>query len=509
MFGETCRGIGVGIVVAFAVCAGPGGAAYGADDVSREALIAEVAGAVEVDSRGVARDDLLLALRGLRDPGLRPVFEAMADSRGSPALRVQGLLGLAEVSDPPRLDMERVKGIADASEQLLVLGQAMRLGAARVEDLEAVLTWSPLAPEVEALALGRLMKEGASVEADRLRRLAGSGALPTRLMAALLLMEMGQGLESQEPFSEVFALPQDQKRSVLGLVLQHIRREEMKEVGPFVARAVEASRDDELLRAEAVHTLLSISPDDAAALWLEMYGETESLATKFLLGLAALEAVKDAPPTLFGRMAADEASEDLRLMGEAGKAIATGADATEALRRMVMRGYEPGAAWVMEVSKTLPSAQASAAQLALVEAAVKFGRERRALQAAAVSAVALLAEGDPAALGAALDEACARKDDEAARLLLAGALRAERADAGAFGAGRTWPSSQSAALAALARARFSPSVDGETMEALMGLAEGRLALGGLFRVQAAWLALKHGGAAGAAAEQVAQMVRTG
>src|SRR5687768_13024350 len=138
--------------------AGPGALAAPAPDL----LVAQIRAAL-IESTDQRLDVLLRALRRVRDPGLRPLFAQLAASN-RPILRVHGILGMAELESPGRIDMLLVKRLPDPREQLVVLGEALRAGMLPPEQLGDVARWPGLDPTLVVLVLGRLERAGVAVE---------------------------------------------------------------------------------------------------------------------------------------------------------------------------------------------------------------------------------------------------------------------------------------------------------------------------------------------------------
>src|SRR5262245_53161231 len=90
--------------------------ALASDEATIEALIDHVRQAL-LDPSDQRLDVLLRSLRRVRDPSLRPLFVQIAASE-RPILRVHGVLGLAELESPQRIDMLLVKRLADPRQQL-------------------------------------------------------------------------------------------------------------------------------------------------------------------------------------------------------------------------------------------------------------------------------------------------------------------------------------------------------------------------------------------------------
>lgn len=458
---------------------------------AQERMLDEIRVAVTPTARGGAREDLLASLRILRDPSLRPLFAALAESQ-NPALRANGVLGAAEIDPDKGLDMFLLSRIKDPAEQAQLLAQALRLNLAGVSQAHEALAWKDLTPELELVALARLVKAGEAVPQDRLRELAQNDRTPVAVMASLLLLHAAGGDATGPAFDRLFDLPENARRPILGLLLQFVRRESPEGAAPFVERVLAAAGADRTLAIESVETLLALAPKRGAADWLRMYGSADGLSTKLLLGMSALVQCDTAPGEVFDAMVHDPSSPLLRAMGEAGRAVASGEGAEAALVALARLGHATSCAWIVDRALKMPDGPAVAVCEAVVRAAADGGAARPDLRIVALPAASVLAERDPAAFNAAIKRACDAGDDGMCQSLLAGALRSS-AKADPLGpAPHRWPGRQCAALATMVRARFADPLTPEQLTALEEVATGN-ALPSVFRVQASWLALRRSG----------------
>src|SRR5690606_27516890 len=129
-------------------------------------------------------------MAGLVSPGRGPGGEPTLAS----ALRRHGILGLAELSEPSRVDLLLVKTVSDREERAALLGEAVDLDLITVDDLREVSRWPDLRPLVRARTLGQLVGAGQRVESFRLRELLGEDSIAS-VYASLLLIELGGATE--------------------------------------------------------------------------------------------------------------------------------------------------------------------------------------------------------------------------------------------------------------------------------------------------------------------------
>lgn len=474
----------------------------------------------------------IIALRRLHEPSLRPFFSQMAGliSTGSgeegpdepnlaSPLRRHGILGLAELSEPARIDLLLVKTIADRDERAALLREAIDLKLITMDDLREVSRWPDLRPLVRARTLGQLVCDGERVEAFRLRELLGEDSIAS-VYASLLLLEVGGGREGvaglhvgdRAPLERLVAR-QVHAEPEIEVLVSDIRRFDLQSGRPILEKLATEAGTPAVLRFEAIRTLLSIAPEDpeVCAAWRAALEHSPDAAARARLALAALEVARErrfggagSPRTFGGEVFSTlrgSGDELLIAMAEAGGTVAAhprGAALDLApLLALVRQGHEPSAAWVLEVAQDLPAEDATVLELEVLQTGRRSMREGYFV-GAVVEAAALLAATEPARLEAMLREAAGSAGPLFTRAALSGALRtmaparAESA-AGESGAGWSapvaWPDETCTAMATLLRVRQDGGRSPEEYGPLASIAMGRGDLNEGLRVQAAWLAL--------------------
>lgn len=476
--------------------------AAGAPPAESERLVALLRDAVEVrpdrrrpgtdpSTTGLVQDDQLNALRLLHDPGLRPLFQSLAES-AHPQLRIHGVLGCAEIDPAHHVDTFLLRRIKSPIEQAYLFGQAARQDLVGVEQCREILAWSELAPELEVQARSRLLALGEPADVERLAALSQNGSAPIAAMAGLLLMHAGKADLAQPSIDRFFASPVAAVRGVLPTILQYVRREKLTGGAPFVERAMESTADDPRSHMECALTLLTIAPTRGVDIWSEGFAQATDQAERIFWALAALDASDTAPPELYDPLLAPGAGELLNAMGRAGRAVASHTDAADALAALVRQNHGPSIVWAAHAVETLPAEQRPRADRALISVALESPRSNLGLRAALAPAAARLAESEPRALADLIRESAERADDALCQSLLAGALRSNSSAPPLPDSTTRWPSAPCRSLATLVRARFTLELTPEEQESLRLVALGS-DLSRLFRVQAAWLALKHSG----------------
>jgi len=506
------------------------------DAPAPDALIAQIRAAL-VESSDGRLDVLLRSLRRVGDPSLRPLFAQLAAS-GRAILRVHGVLGLAELESPPRVDMLLVKRLPDPREQLVVLGEALRAGMLPAEQLEDVARWSGLDPTLVVLVLGRLERAGMAVDPAALDVFMvppdpapDEGVDPMPALLATLermqqaLVRPGVPAPQTGVLDELLASPPSAQRERIAVILlEYIRRERLTAAASVASRLLAEAGESGSVAFESLSALLAVAPRDEAT-WesfRSMY-DAGDLAHRIRLGLAVLDQTLESPlpppgiagppapalpPAYAALLAADEHPLLAKMGAAAAAALAGCSETVEPVADLVAETHAPTVAWAMRLARHCGGASGSAIALAVLRAAEAAGAASRpgdgAMADAAVAAAALLADTDPAALATELTHASERGDAAMQRMILLGALRSTnpaaavivRAPGAENGAPVHLSDPTAAAMATLLEARHRPELTEADYAVLAGIAGAMVPsapaepLGEPLRLQAAWLALR-------------------
>lgn len=277
---------------------------------------------------------LLRALRQMRDPTLEPLYSELIQRR-HPGLKIHGILGLAELKNPPRLDLALVADIDSSGTQAQLVSAAIDNNLLTAEDAEKLAEWPGLSPAVKVLVAGKLVAEGKSVPPGLLDEAMGAEKLAMRAMAALLKAHVGDA-EARAALDAVHEAEGAERDMVRKLVLQMAMRHELASVGPWAAAILREGAEDEQLVFAALRAALMFQTDGAAALWRERFEAAGGLPMRLRLAVLAADVAEHVKPDLFIPLIRRE-QPLLATLGRAGETIAEGpaaAEPTIALIRM-------------------------------------------------------------------------------------------------------------------------------------------------------------------------------
>lgn len=511
---KHATGLIIGVIVCGAAAAGAlwpspaaGGAgrerAEGRADPIDDALVDLLRDAL-VKRQDAGQIRLMQALRQLRDPALRPLFAQMAAGE-RPLLRIHGILGLAELETPARVDLLLVKKITEPRGQLLVLGEAMRSGLLETAQLQDVIRWPGLDDTQVVLILGKLRRSGAAIDAAELKRYAEGKNQAAAAFAAMELLQAGgeapAGGAESPALDRVLSLnPADREDSeALSQVLTHIREERLTRLAPLARKLWERLEGDSAGRGEAARTLLTLRPADEETLkdWGQTYRAAD-LAGRIRLGIWALEVAlagpKECSAEVFAPMLADQ-TELVRTIGAMGGAVIHDTSVTPAAMALIAQRHRASAEWALQLAERRPPEEAGLIRLRVVEVCGSALKDQPDLFEPVARGACALAREVPDAWRDQVRSALNAGDEAQAMALLAGAFQVQNTGIGAMvegllGADREASMPRASGLICLLRAKHAPQLGAGEFNRLAAIAMGTGTLPEAYRVQAAWLALK-------------------
>ena len=483
-------------------------AVEGPDPATREAVA--LLRRCMTPSRDGSHAVLIESLRHLRDPAARPLFERMAGA-GDPQLRAAGLLGLADLADPPALDLSAAAEIEDAAGLSRLLTLALDQDLLPEGHLRRVIAWPGLDPGVKLLAAAELVKgheAGAEVVASLVESLRDEAAPRRALAAALLIQAAPEGDASRRRAEAVLASLLDpataDREGLILLILQTAARHGMTRMGAFAVAVAEDESLVEPLRDAGVAAGLRLGQPRASQLWGQRYAAASGEAARVRWALVLLQMSPWVSPEAFAPLAASE-TEMLKRIGTTGAAIAGGGDgAAEAVIDLLKLGHPQLLAWAVNFGVAdAPPRLGQAALLATIVVAQRAVQaeadpdarvDREAMLAGIADAVVGLFEVDAAAAARLLRPILIHENTQppVRRAILLGLVRCRSPLAVDAAAGHAEPLDRSAAsYLALLRGKHLAEVDAATLGELAQLT--RSASPDVLRLQAGWAYLVHTG----------------
>lgn len=447
------------------------------------------------------RDDshlgMLLALRQLRDPALRPMFEQLVSSRDW-RLQAHAALGLAELDPQQRIDpaiLARLGPLAQES----VIATALDLDFIKPDQIGKLLAFQNLHPIARLLLSASLIgEESLKVDVGSVEELAASEDHLISGLASAMLAQLDRPQAFAAFEKRLAGLPGRERQTVSMWLLDAVRRYRLDAVRDWIHFIIENPESPDALHAKAVFTQASLGGAAGIETW-EEYARRDSGYNHRVRSLLMLLASRAPAPIETLESLRSPPGEPLvdRLI-DAAIAISEQRDAAESIIELLRLNHAKTNDWIMEYCGDLPKAQAARVYRFMIERvdSLDSGSAQRQPETLALAARAAsdLFSIDPEAVEASLRSA---KDDSMLQeVILLGLLETHspRASVAAavlprLGAGRA----DSLALL-LASRQLAPRNDVDKLR-LRTIAAGGARISDPLRAQAAWLYLKHTGQA--------------
>lgn len=484
-------------------------AATGTEGTSDYDRVDTYATALRVLKDGVLSDNegrqhaAMMALRQLRDPSAAPLMTRLLDSDRW-ALRVDSVLGLAELSTDGRVDLAKVERLPGERDRDAAISAILALRIANAEQVKSMLEWSDLPASSRVLLAGELRRLGQSPDAATITRLAGSKTPEVAGFASCIELDLaleGADATAAKARDLIAALPVATRSSAVAQVAEASAANALKGAGPFIASLIALPELSDEARMRALGSLLTLSPQDAYPELAKLVAADRSNASLLRYAAILLASGARAPAAEWNRFrTGDEALEGI---ADAGTKLADdgidGRDVREAAayrtlvgleRRVVLRAALDGA------RRVGPSAR-RAFGLACLDLVLKPGPTPPQLSETLLAALFDVAELAPDQLRpplAAADLDIATSDAILMSLLNAGTPAAADVARSARGRASRLGEGQIAVLAARNSDKLSPA----ELDELLRVAGGAVNVSYAVRVQAAWLWLRHSGRTGEA-----------
>jgi hypothetical protein len=463
----------------------------GADETVDAAVwLIEQATLVHRDGR---HNVLLRSLRQLEDPRLEPLFSELTQRR-HPGLRIHGILGLAEIKDPPKLDMALVADIKDTAVQAQLLSAAIDSDLLTTADAEQLANWPGLDPAIRVLVAGKLVADGKKVDTSLLNEALASDNEALRAMATLLKLQIDQG-DPIAMLKEVDVSESLGRDRVRALLLQTAMKYEFKVIGPWAMKMLNEEGLERAVAYQALRAALMFDVPEAVNAWMFRYDKAaDNIAERLRLSMLALDIAKHVHPRIFQAMIDDDI-EEIQQIGRVGMAIRDGKPIGEPIGKLVKLNNLLASRWALQYAVKLGEDEPAKVRpifVALIEAAGDDEPRFRAQRLEhTVIATQKLFENDKE--GAGLLRGMLKDSSVlVSEAMLMGLVRVTEGNPlPAVAAIDEDKSRTAAAMALVIKAKHSDKLTEDDVKQLSLIVRGGAGLLDPLRIQAAWAYLKH------------------
>ncbi|MCC6682405.1 MAG: hypothetical protein IT445_16015 [Phycisphaeraceae bacterium] len=443
--------------------------------------------------RDGGHEALLESLRHMRDPQMRPLYEALANA-AQPSLQLHGLLGLIETDESHQVDLEAIGQMSLAPLQAELIARALDEKLMSTEVADQLLTWPGMEPAVKLIVATRLLAQGQFNDPEIPAAAMQGGSLGRRALAALLLAQL-QDPRGTEALSALNASTEPQRDTVRAEMLQTAMRHKFNQVAAWAYSIATEPQVNGELEMLALNTGLRFGHVPSMQRWTKQYEAlADNLPRRRRMGLLALTVAPYVKADLFDVMIADSDSM-LAATGRAGRAIASESpEAGDRIAELIELQHPLLNKWVLRYAEHEASPQS--AQFVLLGLIVAFEKgevsDRLSRLDDAAQAAKLLMDMDPQSSAKLLRPILASdgSDDVLKQAVLLGLIRCQLPSVSDVIDGLTFNQSDTRTLALLLRARDGQKLDGRDLEDFKLIVQGGSRLQDSLRIQAAWAYLK-------------------
>jgi len=459
-------------------------------------------------------DQLLLGLRKLDDPTLKPFFQGLTGSP-SAAHRIHARLGLAAISPKKRIDLAELAEITNRTELVAYLSTALDDNLLDKEQIQAMLSWEDLDDAIRIAMAVAMVGQGQQVDPAPYRRHLDRG-LPEDATNAQIAEYAFAGLlfaEQKDPAGKA-ALKRivdlgDRSQFAIVKLLQYVERYDLYGTAEMMTMLAGDSKQPWEVQSRALRAALRMNAAGASNIWRSRFKAAEDYPTLLRLSLIAMDGAKSLTDVDISLME-NNSERVVKLMGVVARAIRENhADLAGMCRPLIETGQAMPAMWLMSYCDTVKPPQ-SPELLELVIRNCNNGDryQQNSIRIAAMDSVQRLCERFPQRatemLPAFLKEPASSGDADLMRwaIVLRGANAARGVDlsrmAAAIGQvdkGDTSITTLQLILSAKHNAPLTP----RQWQRISDLVQGAGDLEPAFRIQLAWMYLKHLGKADQAA----------
>lgn len=472
----------------------PGRAPIAGDEYDQAIMLM---GRVATASSSGEHHSLIRGLRQLKDPALAPLFAALTQSENR-TIRINGLLGLAEVSEPARLDMSRVSRIDSIRDRAEVIYEAMQLDLAGADEMRQLLEWPDVDESTKVSAMSVLVHLGHAIPVERTRRfMEQSDAVGVRTWAALLLNQLGEtSMSPKEIMAMLDELPTSIRHRTITTILNALYQFPFAGAGPWCEELLSAEQKWPGADFQIIATLLKLDVEAGLVAWLKAYQEANGLSDHLRLALARLDAAPTKGTPQDWQAAVDSETELVSALGRMGQALTGRGSIADAAVRLIALHHVPSTQWLFQFASDEDTTADVAIPIleAMINDTLEDGSALNGRLEVAWRAADLLLGLDSDRVLRIRERATQGQRRLTEEAILLGALGTNNPKSMTLVEGvEEWPSTRAGSLALLIEARYADQLDADDLARLSLVFRGAGSVSPGFQIQAAWLYIKHTG----------------
>ena len=240
-------------------------------------------------SRDGSNHKILLALRQLRDPDMTPLFVKLLDSK-EPLLRIDALLALNELADRNPVELTPILARFNQRERLIAISALIELDMLELDQARILLELEEISDVERLMLVGHIISMKKDTEqASVIRPLAQDKDAATRLIAAILLAEIGER-EHLETELLAFQNLETQTKVLVGTaVIDFSDWHPTREGLPILLHATSDTDFVRSLRLAAADAALACECPEGLEVWRTACESSQAAGDRSRLATAAFE----------------------------------------------------------------------------------------------------------------------------------------------------------------------------------------------------------------------------
>ena len=314
-----------------------------------DAAVLSLRQAVTYQDSGV-QHTLLVSLRALKDPAMKPIFEALLKAP-QPPMRIDGFLGLAEIAGERGADPALLMKLGDAPLRTVVITECLGLGLLKPEGIRALLANKELTAYDRALLVAELHRLHEPWDAAMLGDAGASNTAEVAGLAALLMLEKGDQTRWEAFIKRLSDVDPAERTDLLRRLADAARHYEMAKAADALLAITKDSKGAD--RIGAIAAALKVSPAAGREALLAMAQSDRGVTNLVQAGLLMLAADDAMQASDFDVLRGGQGVPDA--IANAGQALRTpNADAAPALTALMESGNRAAAEWAVRQASKLP-----------------------------------------------------------------------------------------------------------------------------------------------------------
>ena len=309
-----------------------------------------------------AQHPRLVALRALKDPSMKPLFEALLKAEAAP-LRLDGLLGLGELAGDAGVDAESIRAIGDPALRTVALTECLGLQLLRPNGIRAMLAWKDLPAYDRALLVGELNRLHEAWDATLLDGANADQTAEVAGLVALLHLERGDNGPWTAFLAKADGVSPDDRADLMRRLADAARHYELKaSIAPLLAATESSSGTD---RFAPIATAIALDPPRGRQALMRQVKAEDTPANRTQCGLLMLAGDRAFEPADFAAIRGSSGMAGL--IADAGESVRSGGQEAAPLVALMQSGNRPAAEWALHEAAKLPPPVRRAALLGAID----------------------------------------------------------------------------------------------------------------------------------------------